>query len=88
MSGSRSRPENARGVGTVSGDAYRFTERDRMRGEYSLDSGSGGTMQEVWRLRNERTGKTWGLTCTVRWAFDANGDLVRHREDEHVVCKG
>ena len=69
-----------------SGQEYRVVYREHDWGHYR-EAGISGTNRETWTLRNVVTHATFTLTYTIRYAFDASGDLVVHREKEHAACK-
>ncbi|MDF1503911.1 hypothetical protein [Roseisolibacter sp. H3M3-2] len=81
---SHTRPLDLRGVGETTGHEYRVDDRDSYRQE-SFE-GSGGVIRHTMRARNLVTGDAYLLQYAQRWNFDAEGNLVTHREMERADC--
>ena len=81
------RPDGLWGVGLTSGDEYDVINRLNRRDIYA-DRGIIGTSREEWTLQNRRTRALFTLTYAVRYAMDADRNLIAHREQEHSACRG
>jgi hypothetical protein len=82
---SHTRPLDLRGVGETTGHEYRVDDRSSYRQE-SFE-GSGGFMRQTMRARDLVTGDAYVLQYAQRWNFDAEGNLVTHREMERADCR-
>lgn len=79
-------PTKLAGVGTRTGHAYEVTTQGGNWDVYADDFAK-GTQREVWSMRNLVTGEKYAFTYLVRWEFDADRNLVEHREEEKVRCQ-
>jgi hypothetical protein len=80
------RPEGLWGVGSESGHEYDVITR-LQSGDIYADRGIKGTSREVWELRNRVTGALFHLTYAVRYAMDADRNIIVHRERERTACR-
>jgi len=80
------RPDGLWGVGLTTGDEYDVINRLNRRDIYA-DRGIIGTSREEWTLENRNTGALFTLVYAVRYAMDADRNLIAHREQERSACR-
>jgi hypothetical protein len=82
----QSMPDGLRGFGLTTGHEYDVLTRTNTWDIYA-DRGVLGVHREQWQIRDRTTGAVFGLTYTVRYAMDADRNVIAHREQERVVCR-
>ena len=78
-------PVNLRGTGLTSGERFRIIERDQLVANQRGDANS-GSYHTTMKMVGE-TGRTFWMRFGGSYRIGSDGELVRERHTESVICK-
>jgi len=85
QAGYHTMPVGLRGVGTISGEEYRVTERDHGSFTQTL-MGATGSYRQVIGLVGRTSRRSFSLVVRGHYTITANGDIVVEREEAIFTC--
>ena len=85
QAGYHTMPVGLRGVGTISGEEYRVTERDHGSFTQTL-MGATGSYRQVISLVGRTSRRSFSLVVRGHYTITANGDIVVEREKAIFTC--
>ena len=78
-------PVNLSGVGVDSGEHFRIVERDKVVASQHGE-GNSGSYNSTLKMRGE-TGRTFWMRFSGSYRIGNDGELVRERNSETIVCR-